>query len=178
MRGTCGAAVVLAAAAGTPGAAGASTGARPEVTLVFDKNPKHPDRSTLILRRGGERQARYRAGSGDGSTDDCAAGRGWLPDGEWRIVLKDRRFKGGKVRGYGIQLGDMRCAGGGAVRTGMFVHSEMHRDGGQGDTEPRRWDGEADYLSDGCVKLRPDDIKDLFRRLDALGWPERLHVVP
>jgi hypothetical protein len=56
----------------------------------------------------------------------------------------------------------------------MFVHSEMHRNGSQGDTEPRRWDGEADYLSDGCVKLRPADIKDLFTRLDGLGWPERM----
>jgi lipoprotein-anchoring transpeptidase ErfK/SrfK len=97
-------------------------------------------------------------------------------------VLKDRRFKGAKVRGYGIRLENMPCApeaGAGAVtRTEMFVHSEMHRNGTQGDTEPRRWDGEADYRSDGCVKLRPDDIKDLFARLDDLGWPERLTVTP
>ncbi|NYV76856.1 L,D-transpeptidase, partial [Streptomyces sp. UH6] len=156
--------------------AGGSAAVRPQVTLVFDKNPADPGRSTLTVLRGAERQARYRAGSGDGSTDDCAADRGWLPDGEWRIVLKDRRFKGGKVRGYGIRLGNMRCAGGTVTRTEMFVHSEMHRDGSQGDTEPRRWDGEADYLSDGCVKLRPEDIKDLFARLDDLGWPERLRV--
>ncbi|MEU9581582.1 L,D-transpeptidase [Streptomyces chilikensis] len=179
VRGVCGASVVLAAVAGTTGmtgAAGAPVAARPEVTLVFDKNPADPSRSTLTVHRDGQRQARYRAGSGDGSTDDCAAGRGWLPDGDWRILLKDRRFKGGKVRGYGIRLENMRCAGGAATRTEMFVHSEMHRDGGQGDDEPRRWDGEADYLSDGCVKLRPDDIKDLFARLDGLGWPERLKV--
>ncbi|MGW0606407.1 hypothetical protein [Streptomyces sp. NPDC002640] len=168
---------VAAVVAGTAEApAGAS--ARPEVTLVFDKNPADPGRSTLTLHRDGVRQARYRAGSGDGSVDDCAAGRGWLPDGTWRIVLKDRRFKGAKVRGYGIQLGNLRCSDGTVTRTDLFVHSEMHRDGTQGDTEPRRWDGDSDYRSDGSVKLRPDDIKDLFTRLDSLGWPEELRVVP
>lgn len=160
------------------GAAVAAVPRSARTTLVFDKNPSDPARSTLTLLYDGHRQARYRAGSGDGTKDDCVRDKGWLPSGSWGIRFKDRHFKGTKVRGYGVALENMRCSRGAVTRTDMFIHSDMRTDGSQGDTAPRRWTDTRpnDYVSDGSVKLRPADIKDLFDRLDKLGWPRRLTV--
>ncbi|MFE7113645.1 hypothetical protein ACFU98_47155 [Streptomyces sp. NPDC057575] len=62
----------------------------------------------------------------------------------------------------------------------MFIHSEILADGTQAaDVPPKeddfwRWDTEFDYKSNGCIKLRPTDIKGLFSRLDRAGWPKNL----
>ncbi|MEU5659994.1 hypothetical protein ABZ802_30885 [Streptomyces sp. NPDC047737] len=37
-----------------------------------------------------------------------------------------------------------------------------------------RWDDEGDYSSNGCVKLAPGDLKDLFAHLGQAGWPRNL----
>jgi hypothetical protein len=176
LMGTAG---LTAAVATTTGATTAAVPRSARTTLEFDKNASDPTRSTLTVYYDGHRQARYRAGSGDGTRDDCAQRKGWLPSGSWAIRFKDRRFKGAKVRGYGVALENMKCSRGTVTRTDLFIHSDMRTDGTQGDTAPRRWTdtGPDDYLSDGSVKLRPADIKDLFDRLDELGWPRALKVV-
>ncbi|MGV9843828.1 hypothetical protein ACWDUB_17225 [Streptomyces fungicidicus] len=40
-----------------------------------------------------------------------------------------------------------------------------------------RWDGTGDYYSNGCVKLKPADSKDLFAKAKRYGWPKTLYVV-
>ncbi|WP_028964841.1 L,D-transpeptidase family protein [Streptomyces thermolilacinus] len=160
------------------GAAGAAAGAaKGATTLVFDKNPSDPSNSRLRLYKGGVLQAGYRAGSGMGVTNDCVRDKGWIPNGNWRVRLKSRTYNGQFVKGYAVYLQDMRCSTGKVTRTEMFIHSEMNRDGTQGRAEERRWNGPGDYRSNGCVKLKPADIRDLFSRLDRIGWPTHLRVV-
>ncbi|GAA3226039.1 L,D-transpeptidase [Streptomyces sp. XM83C] len=147
-------------------------------TLVFDKNPKNPTASTLSVYKGGKLQARYRAGSGTGNTNPCAIGKGWMPNGNWKIKSRSTRYDGRLIKGYAVYLEDMKCSPSSSKkRTEMFIHSEMNRDGSQGRTEARRWDGPSDYKSNGCVKLHPNDIKKMFRLLDRIGWPSHLRVV-
>lgn len=170
----------------TPATAGpVEAAAEPAVKLVFDKNPSDPTNSRLLLYRKKSTQgaakyqlvASYRAGSGTGVKDDCATGKGWMPNGNWRIKLKSRTYNGELVKGYAVYLEDMPCSTGTRKkRTEMFIHSEMNRDGSQGGTERRRWDGVSDYKSNGCVKLRPDHIKALFDHLKS-GWPAHLRVI-
>ncbi|QBJ93399.1 L,D-transpeptidase [Streptomyces seoulensis] len=195
MRGLRNAAALAAAAVAVTGAltsspasAGAAPekpGARPAVsasatTLVFDKNRSAPLKSKLSVYKGGKLLYTYRAGSGVGSTDDCASGRGWMPNGTWRIQLKSRKYNGKKIKGYAVWLQDMPCSKGTTKRKEMFIHSEMKRDGNQAGRrglESQRWDGDRDYASNGCVKLSPPAIRNLFRHLDRLGWPTHLRVV-
>jgi hypothetical protein len=152
--------------------------AAPATTLVFDKNPNDPTDSRLRVYQGSRLQAEYRAGSGNGSTNPCLRNQGWMPNGTWKIKLKSRTYNGELIKGYAVWLQDMKCAPNSRVtRTEMFIHSEMNRDGSQGRTEPRRWDGRSDYKSNGCVKLSPNDIKKMFRLLDRIGWPTHLKVV-
>ncbi|MFI0927908.1 L,D-transpeptidase family protein [Streptomyces sp. NPDC021012] len=173
-------ALALAPASVAQGTAPAAAPAGP-TTLVFDKNPKDPTDSRLLVYKGKEHKlwAVYRAGSGIGVKDDCARARGWLPNGTWKIKLKSRTYNGDLVKGYAAYLQDMKCSKGTVTRTEMLIHSEMNRDGTQGRTEARRWDGVRDYKSNGCVKLSPDDIKKMFRLFDRpdFGWPTHLRVV-
>jgi hypothetical protein len=37
-----------------------------------------------------------------------------------------------------------------------------------------RWDADFDYQSNGCIKLTPTDLKELFSHLDKAGWPKNL----
>ncbi|MFF9483352.1 L,D-transpeptidase [Streptomyces sp. NPDC014676] len=169
------------ALAGTPAGTGAGAepgAAAPATTLVFDKNPDGPTDSTLSVHRGGRLQATYRAGSGLGVQDDCARAKGWLPDGNWEIRSRTRTYDGDLIKGYAVRLQDMTCSRGTVTRTELFIHSETNRDGGEGTSEARRWDGPDDYASNGCVKLDPTDIEELFRLLDRIGWPTHLRVVP
>ncbi|WP_331450358.1 L,D-transpeptidase [Streptomyces prasinus] len=172
-------------AAGSPAAVGSAavgsgSGAARMVaptTLVFDKNQGNPARSKLSVYQGKKLVAAYRAGSGIGVKDDCASSRGWMPNGNWKIKSRTRTYNGSVIKGYAVYLQDMRCSRKTVTRTEMFIHSEMNRDGSQGRTEPRRWDGAGDYRSNGCVKLNPTDIKKMFRLLDRIGWPTHLRVV-
>ncbi|GAA2276916.1 hypothetical protein GCM10010415_51090 [Streptomyces atrovirens] len=173
-------ATLTADPAGSGSGSGAEAGAAAPTatTLVFDKNPDDPTDSTLSVHRNGKPRATYRAGSGLGVQDDCARAKGWLPDGNWRIRAGTRTYDGDLVKGYAVRLQDMPCSRGTVTRTEIFIHSETNRDGSEGTSEARRWDGPGDYRSNGCVKLHPADIKAMFRLLDRVGWPTHLRVVP
>ncbi|MFD8595929.1 peptidoglycan-binding protein [Kitasatospora sp. NPDC059646] len=155
--------------------------------LQFDKNQKNPMWSKLSLVHDGKVLKSYRAGSGKGSTDECAGSEGWLPSGTYKVEghMTDRGAGSyTAVRGYAIQLEDKACkpkpGQKPATRTNLFIHSEMRSDGTQApdvpfmDDDIWRWNGDMDYQSLGCIKLTPTDIKDLFSRLDRAGWPKNL----
>ncbi|MGC4944944.1 L,D-transpeptidase [Streptomyces sp. DT224] len=171
-------AALAATVVAPPSAAATAEAAAPATALVFDKNPKAPGDSRLLVYRNGKLHAAFRAGSGYGSqgTNDCAVGKGWIPNGNWRIKLKDTRYNGRLIKGYAVWLENMPCSTKRATRTEMFIHSEMNRDGSRGKTEARRWDGASDYRSNGCVKLNPTDIAKMFRLLNRIGWPTHLRV--
>ncbi|MFJ5233153.1 peptidoglycan-binding protein [Kitasatospora sp. NPDC088391] len=154
--------------------------------LEFDKNWENPQDSRLSLVHDGKGVKSYRAGSGVGVTDECASNRGWLPDGTYRVEGHETHHDSSKIKGHAIRLQDKTCrpkAGHQAVTRGaLYIHSEMRSDGTQApDTphhdDPWRWDGDTDYKSAGCIKLSPENIKDLFNRLDQAKWPAlTLHV--
>ncbi|MCZ0978310.1 hypothetical protein O1L60_00980 [Streptomyces diastatochromogenes] len=54
-------------------------------------------------------------------------------------------------QGYAVSLQDMPCSKGTLTRKEMLIHSEMNRDGTQGRTEARRWNGVSDYKSYGAA---------------------------
>lgn len=171
------AATLVPATASTAGELAQRPAAAAATTLVFDKNQKDPTNSRLLVYKGGKLQAQYRAGSGLGSKDPCATDRGWIPNGNWKITGRTTK-RDTAIKGYAVQLQDMKCSPSSKKkRTAMFIHSEMNRDGSQGRTEPRRWDGPGDYKSYGCVKLHPNDIKKMFSLLNRIGWPSHLRVV-
>ncbi|MEH6373993.1 L,D-transpeptidase [Streptomyces sp. KLMMK] len=142
-------------------------------SLAFTKNRNHPDHSTLALVHNGIPVKTWRAGSGLGVTDDCRSNKGWLPDGTYQVT-GHQTHRDSKIKGYAIQLSDKKCHPGpgkeAVTRSALFIHSEMTKGGGRGSTESTRWDGDGDYRSNGCVKLHPDHIKDLFSRLEN-HWP-------
>ncbi|MER7488923.1 hypothetical protein ABTY20_24045 [Streptomyces sp. NPDC126497] len=57
------------------------------------------------------------------------------------------------------------------------MHSETKPNGRQGTIGSERWGGTGDYCSNGCVKLKPADIKDLFAKAGRYGRPKTLYVV-
>ncbi|MER6481393.1 peptidoglycan-binding protein [Streptomyces filamentosus] len=172
-------ALITGPSATTPGTKPAPRG----YSLRFKKNPANPTNSRLILLRDGKEIDSYRAGSGLGSTDECAKARGWLPNGTYPITTHSTTWNGSVIKGYAIQLADKTCKpkpGHKPVkRTELFIHSEMTRTGGQGKDTPgrddsTRWENTNDYKSLGCIKLTPTDIKDLFQHLNRAHWPKNL----
>ncbi|MEU0335825.1 peptidoglycan-binding protein [Streptomyces sp. NPDC006193] len=152
--------------------AGGHTGTTPATrgyVLKFTKNWSRTDHSTLALYRNGRLVKSYRAGSGKGSTDECAKGRGWLPSGTYKI-LGHQTNRNTRIKGYAIHLADKAChpkRGQRAVTRGdLFIHSNMTKDGAS------RWRGS--YKSEGCIKLSPPDIKNLFAHLNKAHWPSNL----
>ncbi|UUU31846.1 peptidoglycan-binding protein [Streptomyces sp. CA-210063] len=149
------------------------------VQLVFDKNQSDQTNSRLSVVRGGKTIASYRAGSGrDNNKDECAKSRGWLPNGTYDIKGHTKRHPGKVIRGYAIELENMKCANG-TERTELFVHSEMTINGTQGSIERERWtdSNPVDFESLGCIKIRPTEIQHLFNVLDKVGWPKSLQVI-
>ncbi|MFC8368200.1 L,D-transpeptidase family protein [Streptomyces sp. NPDC057238] len=156
--------------------------------LYFKKNTSNPINSKLYLMKSVANAkdkvvARYRAGSGNGSQNECATNKGWLPgtntkNGKYKIEFHRTNFDG-IINGYVIKLSDKKCTQGDkrTKRTALFVHSEMKPNGKQGTIESERWDGTRDYYSNGCIKLKPADIKDLFAKAKRYGWPKTLYVV-
>ncbi|MEV4191258.1 peptidoglycan-binding domain-containing protein [Streptomyces toxytricini] len=152
--------------------------------LQFTKNQQNPMWSKLSLVHDGKVVKSYRAGSGLGVTNECASGEGWLPNGTYQIKGHATNRDGIAINGYAIQLEDKNCTpkpGQNPVkRTDMFIHSEMLANGSQAidvpfkDDDVWRWNGDMDYKSNGCIKLTPADIKDLFARLDQAHWPTNL----
>ncbi|ADI11183.1 hypothetical protein SBI_08065 [Streptomyces bingchenggensis BCW-1] len=124
--------------------------------------------------------AKYKAGSGQ-VTNTCAVGKGWLPNADARnpyAIQWHRRNFDGDINGLVIKISDRRCHNG-TQRTALFIHSEMKPNGRQGTIESEKWTnrGPNDYYSNGCIKLNPTNIYNLFSRLDRIGWPKKLYVV-
>ncbi|MFD4610304.1 peptidoglycan-binding protein [Streptomyces sp. NPDC058440] len=154
-------------------------------SLEFSKNWKYPTYSKLSLVRDGKVLKSWRAGSGMGSTDECASERDWLPSGAYKVQAHFTNRDGKAIKGYAIQLPNKTCRPKAGTkqqpveRTDLFIHSEMTHNGGQGKDNPNRddadvWENANDYKSLGCIKLTPTDIKDLFKRLDQARWPKNL----
>ncbi|WP_254712213.1 L,D-transpeptidase [Streptomyces sp. TRM64462] len=155
--------------------------------LKFDKNQSDPTKSRLYLMKKGSKGkadtsvASWRAGSGNGSKNACASNAGWLPNGTYDIEFRSTSYNGSAIKGYVIKLENKWCAGKKTQRTDLFIHSEMQKNGKQGPKKgadsPWRWDGDRDYKSLGCIKLKPADIKNLFSTAGSKGWPKTLKVV-
>ncbi|WP_394429357.1 L,D-transpeptidase family protein [Streptomyces sp. SGAir0957] len=135
-------------------------------TLSLMKSVSGPDK---VIKK-------YRAGSGV-SRDECASLRGWLPTKTYKINKWYKTLDRDKIKGYAFHLNNATCKNGRTVRTDLFIHSEMTKNGGEDRRDERwRWDGNSDYKSAGCIKLKPSDIKDLYKRGKALGFPKKLVV--
>ncbi|MBC3985339.1 hypothetical protein H8N01_22865 [Streptomyces sp. AC536] len=149
--------------------------------LRFDKGSVTNSRLELVKRTAGRDKVlkKYKAGSGQ-TKDTCAVGKGWLPNAEKKpyAVQWHRKNFDGIINGLVIKLSDRKCHNG-TKRTELFIHSEMKPNGKQGSIESERWTNSNpnDYYSNGCIKLNPADIRDLFKRLDRIGWPKKLYVV-
>ncbi|MEV6548388.1 hypothetical protein AB0M57_06705 [Streptomyces sp. NPDC051597] len=120
----------------------------------------------------------WRAGSGTGSTNSCLKNRGVLPKGDYRIRSFEAHKDGGKggIHGLAWYIGEHLCKPHGVKRDALFVHSEMLPNGKQGKTEPYRWDGNSDYKSNGCIKLKPSDARDLAGFRSNYPHPGKLYV--
>lgn len=147
--------------------------------IVFDKSARQ-FRSRVVWRSwtrasAGARwqlaeEVSWRAGSGTGpdGQDPCAKGRGWLPDGDYALVQRDRR-DGNLIDGRVFELADKRCHDG-TLREQLFVHSEQTVTNGQCADLPGdqrcRWEVPRfnDYRSAGCIKMSPSDLAALTRR--------------
>ncbi|GAA4466551.1 hypothetical protein [Phytohabitans houttuyneae] len=164
----------------------------------FRKNHKDPTKSSLTLYRvtaRGEglpptytKLGAWRAGSGIGGTgigqNACALGQGWLPNG-WYNAHRDgpahdtnfnTNVNGGLIFGIVWRLQDTARGCDGIKRTELFIHSEMTPGRKQACRpanyrENQCWDGPADYASNGCIKLKPADIKQAARLARAWGGP-------
>ena len=169
---------VLPAVSGTPAAvAGTSATYGQRAIITFDKNPTDPSNSLLtwqVVRQDAAgtwqvvEQLSWRAGSGMlGRTgrNECAKGRGWLPDGTYRLRFH-RDYHGNLIKGRAFRLDDKRCRNG-RWRVQLFIHTEQGARNVQcpdrrGD-QLCRWEMPRinDYKSAGCIKLAPDDLAQL-----------------
>ena len=150
---------------------------RRRAIITFDKNHDDPSNSTLIwkvVRQGDDgvwrvvERLSWRAGSGMLGTagkNECAKGRGWLPDGRYRLRFH-RDYPGSLIKGRAFRLDDKRCRNG-RLRVALFIHTEQAAGSGQCPDGPGdqvcRWEFPAinDYKSAGCIKLSPEDLADL-----------------
>ncbi|MCB5167749.1 hypothetical protein LG634_23320 [Streptomyces bambusae] len=177
------AAGLLTAAVG-PAQAGPATAdapaAVPAYYLKFDKSSVTNSRLYLMKSVAGPDRvlASYKAGSGQ-TTNTCTLNKGWLPNGTYNIEFHRTNFDG-IINGYVIKISDKKCHNG-TKRTELFIHSEMRPNGTQGTIESERWTNSNpnDYYSNGCIKLNPGNIKNLFSKIGGLGWSRvtKLYVV-
>ncbi|MFE6225917.1 hypothetical protein [Streptomyces sp. NPDC057854] len=176
--------------------AAVTAAARSYTYLQFKKNKKDPSNSRLSLihvrQITPDRTRSYvldswRAGSGLGDAKNakrkvgqnaCQKNVGWLPNGDYKIEYFKNNFAG-TINGIVWKLQDKRCKSNGkkgTKRDALFIHSEMKSNGKQGRTEPTRWDGNGDYKSAGCIKLKPSDIRELKGYRNNFPKPTRLYV--
>jgi hypothetical protein len=152
---------------------------RQRAIVTFDKNPDDPSSSTLtwkVVRRSADgswrtvEQLSWRAGSGmlgAAGRNECAKGRGWLPDGSYRLRFH-RDYAGNLIKGRTFRLDDHRCRNG-RWRVQLFIHTEQGAHNTQCPDGPGdqvcRWEFPEvnDYTSAGCIKLAPDDLAELSR---------------
>jgi len=121
--------------------------------LSFDKNPDSPLNSKLKLYFSIGKStytATVRAGSGNGTKNDCTKNKGWLPNGTYSNIPHYKKTGGNEVvRGWVWQLGSKKCSSGSTTRTELFVHSNG--------IEGTKWDGK--YGTQGCIKISQDSRK-------------------
>lgn len=147
--------------------------------ITFDKDELDPTSSVLtwkVVRRDGDgpwrvvEQLSWRAGSGmpgPAGVDECAKGRGWLPNGSYRLRFH-RDYDGNLIKGRTFRLDDHRCRNG-RWRVQLFIHTEQGAHNTQCPDGPGdqvcRWEFPAvdDYRSAGCIKMAPDDLAELSR---------------
>lgn len=98
--------------------------------------------------------ASWRSGSGT-NTNACDDNDGWLPGGWYDTPFMTQDHQGVIIWGRAWRLTDKYCVGGNTLRDALFIHTEETHENKQDPTdEPHNWDGEGDYYSDGCIKLR------------------------
>jgi hypothetical protein len=125
-----------------------------------------------------ERVKGVRAGSGNGTRDECAKGSGWLPPGTYDLRSHADNYNGSVIWGRVWHLQDKKCASG-VMRTELFIHTEETRTQGQAGCltgpnadGPQCWEGPQDYLSAGCIKVaHPTDIADAHYVFHNHGGP-------
>ena len=100
-----------------------------------------------------------KAGSGDGTTNDCATNHGWLPNGSYTARYEvNHQTSSTVVKGSVWNLGSHRCSAGTVTRTELFIHSQGANGGS--------WT-ESNYKSQGCIKINQTDrsyLKSLWDR--------------
>lgn len=201
------AAAVASAQAGTPaawgdagssGRAAAVAPAAQRAIVTFDKNVTDPSSSVLtwqVVRQADDglwnvvEQLSWRAGSGmlgRAGRNECAKGRGWLPDGTYRLRFY-RDYHGSLIKGRAFRLDDHRCRNG-RKRVELFIHTEQGARNRQCRNRPGdqlcRWEMPRfnDYKSAGCIKMAPDDLAELSRHFlqfyrAGVRYPESRVVV-
>lgn len=149
--------------------------------IIFEKNYQRQFDSRVIWRlvevRGDKRKvvetASWRAGGGlprAGGKNACVRNTGWLPDGEYSVVLH-RDYRGNFIKGRAFQLENKRCANG-TLRQSLFLHTEQDAGSRQcpdrpGDQACRwEWPRINDYKSYGCIKVAPNHLKQLADRFE------------
>jgi hypothetical protein len=161
-------------------AQGALDGVRLRAIITFDKNWVDPSSSVIswrVVRRDGAgawqvvEEMSWRAGSGmlgRAGRNECAKGRGWLPNGTYRLRFH-RDYHGTLIKGRAFRLDDHRCRNG-RKRVQLFIHTEqgarnVQCPDGPGD-QVCRWEVPEvnDYRSAGCIKMAPADLADLSER--------------
>ncbi|RSM64816.1 hypothetical protein DMH04_50800 [Kibdelosporangium aridum] len=129
----------------------------------YNKSSSDPRSGKLSYSTGSVIRGTWRAGSGapTGWRDDCYRNHGWLPNGvygtQWRT-----NYDGSLINGRAIRLSDKVCSRGTVTRTELFIHSEQTVNNTQGTIEREQWNGVNDYYSEGCIKMTPGDIAELF----------------
>lgn len=95
------------------------------------------------------RKVTMKAGSGDGTSNDCTSNRGWLPNGKYNARYEvNHQTSSTVVKGSVWNLGNKVCSAGTVTRTELFIHSQ----GGNGGS----WT-ESNYKSAGCIKINQTD---------------------
>lgn len=152
---------------------------RHRAIITFDKNHDDPSSSLLtwkVVHQDDEgvwhvvEKLSWRAGSGmlgKVGRNECAKGRGWLPNGSYRLRFH-RDYAGSLIKGRAFRLDDHRCRNG-RWRVALFIHTEQGAQNTQcpdlaGD-QVCRWEFPEinDYKSAGCIKLAPGDLAELSR---------------
>lgn len=112
----------------------------------------------------------WRAGSGNGSRDECARSAGWLPLGWYDQWGHWDTYNGDAIKGRTWRVSDKACYNG-TVRTGLFIHTEQTQSNGQNcGIESQCWEKVGDYYSLGCIKISypnygfPNSIGDAHAR--------------
>jgi hypothetical protein len=129
-------------------------GSAPYGTLyVYYSSRAYCDSTLTSVRR----KVTMKAGSGNGSSNDCAKNEGWLPNGQYDARYEANHQTDSKVvKGSVWYLGSHECSKGTVTRTELFLHSQ----GGNGGS----WT-DSNYKSEGCIKINQDDrsyLKDIW----------------